>query len=153
MKHKFRIVEIISHNFWLKVLSFILAVATWFYVFDVVYPVASQQKREALEEVLERYNFTLKEVPVRAVLTGTAPEGYRVVFDKVKVEPSVIAIYGPEELIDKSAFEIIHPDDLQLVRRLPAGRDHPLDWADAGSDGDRYGGLQVPDAPGPDDGD
>ena len=102
MKHKFRIVEIISHNFWLKVLSFILAVATWFYVFDVVYPVASQQKREALEEVLERYNFTLKEVPVRAVLTGTAPEGYRVVFDKVKVEPSVIAIYGPEELIDKA---------------------------------------------------
>ncbi|MGB3114074.1 MAG: YbbR-like domain-containing protein, partial [Candidatus Omnitrophota bacterium] len=58
-------------------------------------------KRQALEEVLERYNFMLKEVPVRVVFSGNAPEGYRVVYEKVQVNPSSIAIYGPEELIGK----------------------------------------------------
>ncbi|MFQ5952498.1 MAG: CdaR family protein [Candidatus Omnitrophota bacterium] len=97
-----KIVNIIAHNFWLKIIALIFAIATWFYVFDVVNPVSSPQKKEVLEKILERYNFTIKEVPVRPVFTGSVPEGYRVIYDKVKVVPSAVAIFGPEELVKKA---------------------------------------------------
>ncbi|MGD2278581.1 MAG: YbbR-like domain-containing protein [Candidatus Omnitrophota bacterium] len=96
-----KIIDSITHNFWLKVFSLILAVATWFYVFDIVNPVATQQRREDLEQVFMRHDFTIKEAPVRPVFRGKAPEGYAVLYDKVKVEPSNIMIYGPEELLNR----------------------------------------------------
>jgi hypothetical protein len=91
--------NIITNNFWLKVISLVLAVATWFYVFDLVRPLMLQ-KQETPEDVFERYQFTIKEVPVKIVFTGKVSEGYRVVYDRVNVIPSSIAIYGPEEIIE-----------------------------------------------------
>jgi YbbR domain-containing protein len=92
--------SMILHNFWLKVLSLVLAVATWFYVFDLVNRDSHLQKSETAEEVFTRFQFGVKAVPVKPVFTGRTPEGYRVVFDKVKVDPAVIHIFGPEEVIE-----------------------------------------------------
>jgi YbbR domain-containing protein len=94
-----KFVEIIIHNFWLKIISLVLAIATWFYVFDLINPSSFVQKKEPAEEVFVRYQFTIKEVPVRPVFIGRPPEGYRVVYEKVKVNPSTISIYGPIEII------------------------------------------------------
>ena len=97
-----KIISSITHNFWLKVFSLILAVATWFYVFDIIHPIAMQKRSEDLEQIYERYNFITREVPVRPVFSGKAPEGYRVLFDKIKVEPSTIMIFGPEEVVNRA---------------------------------------------------
>ncbi len=95
-----KLLNIITHNFWLKIISLVLAVATWFYVFDLVNPVSFTQKPQTAEDVFARYQFTIKEVPVKLVFTGASPEGYRVEYDKVKVTPSSIAIFGPEEVVE-----------------------------------------------------
>lgn len=105
--------NIIFNNFWAKIIAFALAVATWFYVFDVVNKDGFPQKKETVEDVFSRYKFVVKEVPVKPVFYGKSPEGYRVVFDKVKVEPSKISIFGPEDIIE--SVEELSTDKVNLA--------------------------------------
>lgn len=91
--------NIIFHNIWPKLISLILAIATWFYVFDIINRDSFSQRKKTAEEVFSRYKFMVKEVPVKPVFVGKSPEGYRVDFDKVRVEPSTIAIFGPRDVI------------------------------------------------------
>ena len=94
-----RLKSMIFHNFWLKMFSLMLAVATWFYVFDIVNRDSHLKKDETAEEIFQRYNYSVKEVPVKPVFTGRSPEGYRINFEKVKVEPATMHVFGPEEII------------------------------------------------------
>ena len=88
------------NNFWPKLISLILAVATWFYVFDLINNDAFVQRKETLEDVFSQYKFVTKEVPVKPVFMGRSPEGYRVVFEKVIVKPSNITIFGPKVVVE-----------------------------------------------------
>jgi YbbR domain-containing protein len=92
--------KIVFNNFWPKVIAFVLAIATWFYVFDLVNTDSFQQKKETVEEMLSRFEFTLKEVPVKPVFAGRSPEGYQVVYEKVMVDPSKVTVFGPKEILD-----------------------------------------------------
>jgi YbbR-like protein len=89
----------IFHNAWPKVLALVLAIATWFYVFDLVN--SDSQRKETVAEVLSRTNFIVKEVEVKPVFTGKTPNGYVVVFDEVKIRPATVSIFGPEVIVDK----------------------------------------------------
>ena len=95
--------SIITNNFLAKLIALALAIATWFYVFDLVNSDMFSQKRETAEEVFLRYNFIMKELPVKPVFYGKSPEGYRVAYDKVKIEPSRITVFGPEEILEDVA--------------------------------------------------
>lgn len=95
-----KFIDTILHNFWAKLISLILAIATWFYVFDLVSTESFSQRKETIENILEKYNFTVKEVPVRPVFRGSSPAGYRTVLENVKVKPSSISILGPESVIE-----------------------------------------------------
>ena len=90
----------IFNNFWPKVISLVLAVATWFYVFDMVNSVSFTPKKETVEASMNRLDFINKEVPVEPVFTGKSPTGYRVAFNKVKVTPSIISIFGPKVVLE-----------------------------------------------------
>jgi YbbR domain-containing protein len=92
--------SIVVNNFWAKIISLALAVATWFYVFDMVNTDSFMQKKTTVEDLLSRHEFTIKEVPVKPVFYGTSPSGYRVLFEKVKIEPSRISVFGPEEILE-----------------------------------------------------
>ncbi|MFH1836819.1 MAG: YbbR-like domain-containing protein [Candidatus Omnitrophota bacterium] len=92
--------NIIFNNFLAKIISLVLAVATWFYVFDVVNRDSFIQKKETVEEVFSRYKFVMKEVPVKPVFEGRSPEGYKTIFEKVKIEPAIISVFGPEEIVE-----------------------------------------------------
>lgn len=98
-----KLANIIFNNFWAKLIALALAIATWFYVFDLVNSDMFSQRRETAEEVFLRYNFIMKELPVKPVFYGKSPEGYRVVYDKVKIEPSKITVFGPEEVLEDVA--------------------------------------------------
>ncbi|MFH1665621.1 MAG: YbbR-like domain-containing protein [Candidatus Omnitrophota bacterium] len=94
-----RIKDIIFNNFLAKAIALIFAIGTWFYVFDLVNSDSFSQKSETLDDFFSKYTFITKEAPVKPVFFGKSPEGYRVAFDKVKVVPSSIAIFGPEDIV------------------------------------------------------
>jgi len=91
--------NIIFNNFLAKIISLILAVLTWFYVFDLINSDAFYQKKESGEDIFSRYKFVVKEVAVKPVFTGKVREGYTINFDEIKIEPPKIAVFGPEEAI------------------------------------------------------
>ena len=94
-----RITNLIFNNFWPKLISLVLAVATWFYVFDFVNTDSFPQKKETMGDVLGKYDFTVKTLPVKPVFTGKSPNGYRVAYDKVLVKPDNLSVFGPEEVL------------------------------------------------------
>ena len=96
-----KIFEIIGNNFLAKLLSLILAVATWFYVFDLVNNESYPTKKETVEQVLDKYRFISRDIPVKPVFSGKSPSGYKVLFDEVKVTPSYISVMAPEQVIEK----------------------------------------------------
>ncbi len=93
------LVKNILHNLWPKILSLVLAIATWFYVFDLVN--SDSLRKETVADILSQTNFIVKEVEVKPVFTGKTPAGYKVVFDDIKVHPASVAIFGPEVIVDK----------------------------------------------------
>ncbi len=90
----------ILNNLWAKLLTLVLAFATWFYVFDLVNSDSFMQKKETVEEVFSRYEFVTKKVSVKPVFMGKSPAGYKVVFSNVKVTPQEMTIFGPQEIVD-----------------------------------------------------
>jgi len=97
-----RLLDIVFHNFWPKLISLILAMATWFYVFDVINTESFTQKKEPGEAFFDKYKFVVKEIPVKPIFTGISPEGYRVIFEDVKVNPSHISIFGPDRILENA---------------------------------------------------
>lgn len=95
----------IFNNFIAKLIALALAIATWFYIFDVVNSTSLLQKEEIAPHVFSRYHFTMKKVLVEPDFYGTAPKGYCVAFDKVKIVPQEIFIFGPESIL-KNVAEI-----------------------------------------------
>ena len=119
-----RIFEIITNSFWAKIITLIFAVATWFYVFDLVNTDSFLKQKESIEDLLGEYEFILKEVPVKPVFYGKSPEGYRVIFDKVIVEPNEVSIFGPEEIIsniEELKTEKIHLGEYTRSIKLSLG--------------------------------
>ncbi|MFH1845963.1 MAG: YbbR-like domain-containing protein [Candidatus Omnitrophota bacterium] len=95
-----KITEIIFRNFLAKIISLILAIATWFYIFDLVNIDSFSQKEQTVEDIFSRYEFTAKKVPVKPLFSGKSPKGYRAVFEKVKITPGEITIFGPGEIVE-----------------------------------------------------
>ncbi len=95
-----RLGSFIFNNFPAKLIALVLAIATWFYVNDLVRNDTFPQKQETVEDVFSRYRFITKEVPVKLVFSGAPPEGYRVAREKIIIDPPKITICAPEELIE-----------------------------------------------------
>ena len=93
--------KIILNNILAKILSLAFATATWFYVFDLMNSDSYVMRREPSGDVFAKYDFEVKEVPVKPVFYGKPPKGYRAIFDKVKIDPSVIAVFGPKEVLSQ----------------------------------------------------
>lgn len=104
--------RIITNNFWAKVVTLAFAIATWFYVFDLMNSDPYTHRRESTEEMLSNFNFSLKEVAIKPVFYGKSPRGFRVAFDKVKVEPEKMTIFGPKEALDQ--VEELRTDRIDL---------------------------------------
>lgn len=95
------LIKSIFNNFWAKIIALILAVGTWFYVFDLVNnSELFLPKGDAAGSVSSRYNFVMKTVPVKPLFFGMSPTGYSADFTRVKVVPSEITIVGPEGVVN-----------------------------------------------------
>ncbi len=101
----------IFNNFWAKVIALILAMATWFYVFDLINRDPYPQK-ETLGDIISKYNFVIKEIPVKPVFAGKSPEGYNVIYNDLRVQPPVVAVMGPEEILN--TIQELHTERINL---------------------------------------
>jgi hypothetical protein len=88
----------ILNNFWAKVISLILAVATWFYVFDIVTSVDDPRKKDDAGKFFSSERFIARDIPIRPVLFGKPKSGYRLDMEKVRVEPGTISMLLPESI-------------------------------------------------------
>ncbi len=112
-----RIDKIIFNNFWLKIFSLMLAIAAWVYVFDVLEENALSDKKNAIEQVFSRFQFSVKEVRIKPAFTGNPPEGYVLDYEKVIVEPSMISIFGPKRVLEKIDFLTTMPVNVSEYTR------------------------------------
>lgn len=76
-----------------------LAVATWFYVFDLVNDESFRSRKETVDDVFSRYKFSSKELAVKPMLTGKAPTGYNISLNNITVTPSNISVFAPEDIL------------------------------------------------------
>ena len=116
--------KFLLNNFMAKVIALILAISTWFYVYDLIKNDSYIQKKQTAEDVIAQYKFIVKEVPVRPVFVGKTPEGYVVSFDKVKVLPEEISVFGPKEIVEGLDYlntEKINLDEYTRSVRLRLG--------------------------------
>ncbi len=104
--------KIILNNFTAKIVALVLAISAWFYVSDLINNVSYVQKKQTAEEVVSQYKFIVKEIPVRPVFTGKSPDGYMVSFDKVKVVPEEISVFGPKEIVE--GLDYLNTENIDL---------------------------------------
>ncbi len=87
-------------DWFLWVVALVLAVSTYFYIQDV------QKERESIpiDPSYKLIKLTAKSVPVKIRFASNPPIGYRLIEEKVVVDPRRIVVIGPEALLEEAAF-------------------------------------------------
>jgi len=100
------------NNFGLKVLALILAVITWFYVFNEIE--ATKPQPPSLVKVLPDYgSMVSRKLFVKAIFIGSLPEGYDLLVEKVLIDPPYFVVAAPRSVfndVDKIETEPIEID-------------------------------------------
>lgn len=91
--------NIILNNLGLKLLALFLAVLTWFYIVEELQKGAIEES-EALKSIFP-YRIVSKQLPIKLNLTGEPEAGYRMLKDKITLDPSSCVIIGPKSFLKK----------------------------------------------------
>ncbi|MBI3315632.1 MAG: YbbR-like domain-containing protein [Candidatus Omnitrophica bacterium] len=89
----------------LKLVALGFAAATYFYIHDEI----TQVEKKALEmskiadPSYKLIKLTAKSLPIKVRLATSPPEGYRIVTEKVAVNPPQIVVVGPEVLLEEAS--------------------------------------------------
>ena len=102
--------KLILNNFGLKLLSLLLAIASWFYIV-VELNKATPDEKAALERLIP-YRMTAKYLSVQPNLEGEPAVGYAAITDQVIVKPDSIMVIGPRNLLDRISSIRTEPIDI-----------------------------------------
>jgi YbbR domain-containing protein len=89
--------RLVTHNFWLKVLSLILAILTWFYVTWQLKKAKSEEEKSIFSMI--HYEVILRALPVDVTITGKPKDGYEVNESGITVEPEECVVVGPKNIL------------------------------------------------------
>ncbi|MBU4376247.1 MAG: YbbR-like domain-containing protein [Candidatus Omnitrophica bacterium] len=92
-----KIKRFIMHNFWLKLLSLVFAVVTWFYVTWQLGRVRREEEKAIFSMI--HYDVVLRELPVDLIIVGKPKEGYIIKESGITVEPKECIIVGPKNIL------------------------------------------------------
>ncbi|KJJ83431.1 YbbR-like protein [Candidatus Omnitrophus magneticus] len=95
----------IFNNFLPKFFTLLLAVGTWFYVFDLIHNESFSIKKDVDPEFFGKSNFIFKPLSVRPLFSGALPKGYRIISNEMKINPPTIYVFGPSNLLE-NVYEI-----------------------------------------------
>ncbi|MEI8344747.1 MAG: CdaR family protein [Candidatus Omnitrophota bacterium] len=113
--------NILKGSGFLKVISLIVAVMTYFYINNEI---KMTEQRNVSDPSYELIKLTAKALKVNVRLETSAPEGYRVIEDKVEVKPPHVTVIGPEALLEKAlsaetGIVDIGDSTKTVVRKIP----------------------------------
>lgn len=100
----------IFSNLGLKLLALFLAIATWFYIVVELEKGATAEK-EAIENMLP-FRIVTRQLPIKLNLTGELSDGYVIVQDQIKIEPSTCVMIGPKTLVNRMNSIETQPVDI-----------------------------------------
>ena len=100
----------IINNIGLKVLSLILAIATWVYISQELAKLRDEEER-AIFSMLH-YDVISKTLPIQITIVGEVREGYELVAEDIAVEPETCVVIGPENILSEVAFVRTLPIDV-----------------------------------------
>ena len=101
--------KVLLNNFGLKVMAFILALVTWFYVGEAT---KMDSDRTLLQKLLSPSDYVAKELTIKPIFVGEVPEDYEFLENNVKVEPERMVVVGSSKLLAKREFIYTLPIDL-----------------------------------------
>ena len=88
----------ITNNLGLKVLSLILAIATWYYIAWELEKAKIEEER-AIFSMLH-YDVISKKLPIQLIMVGDAVEGYEIIESGVTIDPQVCVVIGPKHILE-----------------------------------------------------
>lgn len=97
----------IVNNIGLKILSLLLAIATWFYVYQELAKLKSE-KEKAIIDMLQ-YDVVTKRLPVQLTLVGELKSEYEIKTDGITIDPAYCVVIGPEIILQ----------DVKTARTVP----------------------------------
>ena len=100
----------ITHNLGLKILALVLAVATWFYISQELTNLKNEEERAIINML--HYEVVSKKLPVQLTIVGEAREEYKVIMEKVTVQPETIIVVGPKNILDEVNYARTVPIDI-----------------------------------------
>ncbi len=108
--------KMILNNFWLKIVALIFAVITWFYVINLIEDTTG--KKTILAKMLPSYSRMIsKKLFVKAIFVGELPEKYKLIMEKVKIDPPYFIVAGPKFILNKVDRLETAPIDISKYRR------------------------------------
>ncbi|NQT22182.1 MAG: YbbR-like domain-containing protein [Candidatus Omnitrophica bacterium] len=105
----------ILNNFWLKIVSLILAFGTWFYIANLI---ENSTEKRILARILPTYSRMIsKKLNVEAVFVGELPKGYKLALDEVSIEPPYLVVAGPRFIFNNVNKLETAPIDISEYRK------------------------------------
>lgn len=89
----------LGKNFWLKIISLILAIISWSYVAEELRHMPGEERLPFWVSYTQAN--VIKEVKVIPVIIGHPAENYVVRAENIKVKPDTTFIMGPKRIVDK----------------------------------------------------
>ncbi len=86
-------------NFWLKIISLVLAIITWYYVAEELSHAPGEERLPFWISYTQTN--VVKEVKIVPVIVGYPAKGYAVRPENIKVKPDTTFIMGSKRVVDK----------------------------------------------------
>ncbi|MDD5679867.1 MAG: YbbR-like domain-containing protein [Candidatus Omnitrophica bacterium] len=93
-----KISKLITHNFWVKVLSLVLAVATWFYVTWQLKETRDKEQKAIFNMI--HYDVVSSALPIQVTILGKVRDGYEVVQNGITASPVECIVIGPRNILE-----------------------------------------------------
>ena len=105
----------ITNNLGLKIMSLVLAIATWFYVSLELAKLKSEEEKAIISML--RYQVISKTLPVQLTIVGEVRENCEVITDDITIDPETIVVIGPDSILNKVNFVRTMPVDISEYTR------------------------------------
>ena len=97
----------ITNNITFKILSLLLAIATWFYINMELTKIKTEEERSIFSML--HYDVISKTLPVQVTIVGEAREGYEIITDGITIDPKTCVVIGPKNILE----------DVEIARTVP----------------------------------